>query len=136
MFKILIIDDNTHFRHSLRKTLERRFPFVGIEEASLGLDGLKKIDDSRPNLVFMDIHLPDINGLNLARTIKSNHSEAQVVVFITHDLPEYRAAAIESGADYIAPKDSWSGDKTFELVESVLSGLGFDRYGLEKVGKI
>ena len=132
MFTILIIDDNTPFRHSLRKALEGRFPQIAIEEASHGLEGLNKIDDYLPHLVFMDIHLPDMNGLHLARKIKDGNSDTCLVVFTAYDLPEYRTAVIESGADHIAPKDSWSGDKTFELVESVLSGLGFDRNGIAK----
>lgn len=132
MFTILIIDDNAPFRHSLHKTLKGFFPFAEIKEASQGEEGLKKIDDCPPHLIFMDIHLPDINGLNLTRRIKTDHSNTCVVVFTSDDLPEYRTAVFESGADHFAPKDSWTGDKTFQLVESVLSGFGFDRFGLEQ----
>ena len=132
MFTILIIDDNTPFRHSLRKTLKGRFPFVAIEEASQGKEGLQKVDDCLPHLIFMDIHLPDINGLNLTRQIKTDYSETCIVVLTTHDLPEYRTAALESGADHFVDKDSWTGDKTFELVESVLSDIGLDRHGITK----
>ena len=134
MFKILIIDDNKPFRQSLRKALRGRFPQIAIEEASQGLEGLNKFDNCLPHLVFMDIHLPDMNGLYLARKIKSGNSDTCLVIFTAYDLPEYRTAAIESGADHIAPKDSWSGDKTFELVESVLSGFGFDRNGITRGG--
>lgn len=132
LFTILIIDDNIPFRHSLRKTLEGRFPFVAIEEASRGREGLKKIDDCRPHLIFMDFHLPDITGLNLTRQIKTGYFNICIVVFTTYDLPEYRTAALESGADHFVAKDSWTGDKTFELVESVLSNFGFDRNGLTR----
>lgn len=129
LFKILIIDDNSPFRYSLRKALEGRFPFVSIEEASRGEEGLKKIDKCRPHLIFMDMHLPDINGINLTRKIKTDYSDTRIMVFTTYDLPEYRTAVLESGADHFAGKDSWTGDKTFELVESVLSSLGFDWQG-------
>jgi DNA-binding NarL/FixJ family response regulator len=130
LFTILIIDDNIPFRRSLRQTLEGRFPFVVIEEASRGKEGLKKIDNCLPHLIFMDFHLPDITGLNLTRQIKTGYCNTCVVVFTTHDLPEYRTAALESGADHFVAKDSWTGNKSFELVESVLSNLGFDRNGL------
>ena len=129
LFTILIIDDNSPFRYSLRKALEGRFPFVSIKEASLGAEGLKKIAACRPHLIFLDIHLPDINGINLTRKIKTDYSDTCIVVFTAYDYPEYRQAALESGADHFAGKDSWTGDKTFELVESVLSGIGFDRQG-------
>lgn len=132
MFSILIIDDNTPFRHSLLKTLKGFFPFADIKEASLGEEGLQKINDCLPHLIFMDLHLPDINGLNLTRKIKTKYSDTCVVLFTADDLPEYRTAVFESGADHFAPKDSWTGDKTFQLVESVLSGCGLDRFGLAK----
>ena len=101
MFTILIIDDNTPFRHTLRKTLESSFPFAAIEEASQGEEGLQKIDDCLPHLIFMDIHLPDMNGLNLTRKIKTEYSATCIVVLTTYDLPEYRTAAIDSGAEYL-----------------------------------
>lgn len=132
MFTILIIDDNAPFRHSLRKALRGFFPFAIVEEASQGEEGLKKIGNCLPQLVFVDIHLPDINGFKLTRRIKTDYSNTCIVVFTTYDFPEYRAAALESGADHFAPKDSWTGDKTFQLVESVLSGFGFDRFGIAK----
>ena len=132
LFTILIIDDNSPFRYSLRKALEGRFPFVSIEEASQGAEGLKKIDDCLPHLIFLDIHLPDINGINLTRKIKTDYSDTCIVVFTAYDFPEYRQAALESGADHFADKDSWTGDKTFVLVESVLSGLGFDWQGITR----
>jgi DNA-binding NarL/FixJ family response regulator len=109
--------------------LESRFPFVAVEEASRGAEGLKKIGNCLPHLIFLDIHLPDINGINLTRKIKTDYSDTCIVVFTAYDFPEYRQAALESGADHFAGKDSWTGDKTFELVESVLSDLGFDRQG-------
>ena len=132
LFTILIIDDNNPFRHSLRKALEGRFPFVSIEEASQGAEGLKKIDNCLPHLIFLDIHLPDINGINLTRKIKTDYSDTCIVVFTAYDFPEYRQAALESGADHFADKDSWTGDKTYVLVESVLSGLGFDWQGITR----
>lgn len=132
MFTILIIDDNNLFRSSLRKALEGRFPFVSIEEASRGEEGLKKIDKCLPHLIFLDLHLPDVNGINLTRKIKTNYSDTCIVVFTAYDFPEYRKAAFESGADHFVDKDSWTGDKTFELVESVLSDLGFDRQGITR----
>ena len=130
LFTILIIDDNNPFRYSLRKALEGRFPFISIEEASQGAEGLKKIDNCLPHMIFLDIHLPDINGINLTRKIKTDYSNTCIVVFTAYDFPEYRQAALESGADHFADKDSWTGDKTFELVETVLAGLGFDWQGI------
>ena len=69
MFKILIVDPNSPFRLSLKKILVNRFPLVDIELASDGNEGLDKVNSFQPNLIFLEIHLPAENGLELARKI-------------------------------------------------------------------
>ena len=123
MFKILIIDPNGPFRRSLKKVLVNRFPFVDIQEASDGSAGLKMVQSFSPNLVFLEIHLPSESGLDLARQIKSNHPEIIIVIFTSYDLPEYQAAAEESGIEYLVPKDDWTGEDMMALVHSILTDL-------------
>ena len=123
MFKILIIDPNRPFRRSLKKVLANRFPFVDIQQASDGSEGLAMVQGFSPNLVFIEIHLPSESGLDLARQIKSNHPEIIIVIFTSYDLPEYRAAAEESGIEYLVPKDDWTGEDMMALVHSILTDL-------------
>ncbi len=73
MFKILIVDPNDPFRQSLKKVLVNRFPSVDIQEAADGNEGLQKVEDFHPHLVFLEIHLPAETGLELAGRIKANH---------------------------------------------------------------
>ena len=87
MFKILFIDPNGPFRRSLKKVLVNRFPFVDIQQASDGSEGLAMVQGFSPNLVFIEIHLPSESGLDLARQIKSNHPEIIIVIFTSYDLP-------------------------------------------------
>ncbi|MBW2429273.1 MAG: response regulator [Deltaproteobacteria bacterium] len=123
MFKILIIDPNRPFRRSLKKVLVNRFPFVDIQEASDGNAGLKLVQGFSPNLVFLDIHLPSESGLDLARRIKSDYPEIIIVILTSYDLPEYQAAAEESGIEYLVPKDYWTGEDMMALVHSILTDL-------------
>ena len=123
MFKILIIDPNGPFRRSLKKVLVNRFPFVDIQQASDGSEGLAMVQGFSPNLVFIEIHLPSESGLDLARQIKSNHPEIIIVIFTSYDLPEYQAAAEESGIEYLVPKDDWTGEDMMALVQSILTDL-------------
>jgi CheY-like chemotaxis protein len=67
MFKILIVDPNVPFRRSLKKVLVNRFPFVDIQEASDGSQGLEMVQGFSPNLIFLEIHLASESGLALAR---------------------------------------------------------------------
>ena len=75
MFSILIIDPNIPFRKSLSKIINDRFPHMEILEASAGDQGLIRLKRSTPSLVFIDIYLPDRNGLDLAKTIRATYPE-------------------------------------------------------------
>ena len=83
MFKILIVDPNDPFRKSLKKVLMNRFPFIDIQEASDGTEGMDKANTYDPNLIFLEIHLPTQSGLDLARRIKSDHPEIIIVLLIS-----------------------------------------------------
>jgi DNA-binding NarL/FixJ family response regulator len=119
MFRILIIDPNTPFRESLRKIINGRFPTIEIQEAAAGAEGLAKLNTFAPLLIFIDIYLPDKNGLDLARKIKASHPEIIVAIFARYDSPEYQAAANDSGVEHLIPKDDWTGEDILALVESI-----------------
>jgi len=127
MYRILIIDPNTPFRKSLNKIIIDRFPYIEILEASAGDQGLIWLKTSTPALVFIDIYLPDRNGLDLARTIKTAYPEITIAIFARYDSPEYQAAANDSGVTYLIPKDDWTGEDILALVESILIDSGTAR---------
>ena len=122
MFKILIIDPNTPFRKSLIKSLSSQFPAAEFRDAAAGEAGLKQMDTFAPHLIFMDLYLPDINGLDLAKKIRASHSEIIMAIFVRYDSPEYQTAAIECGVDHLIPKDDWTVKDILALVEAVSSG--------------
>ena len=121
MLKILIIDSNTLFRKSLGKSLFARFPAAEIQETGSGAEGLRKVDEFAPQLIFIDIHLSDISGFDFAKKIKIAHPEIIIATFAGFDSPEYQAAAAACGVEYLIPKDDWSSEKILEFVESVLT---------------
>ena len=87
-----------------------------ILEAKDGKEALEAIPTSFPDLIFMDIHLGNENGLELTRFIKERFPEIKVVILTSYDLPEDREVAIHYKADHYAPKDSF-----MSLVNIVLS---------------
>ncbi len=123
MFKTLIVEDSAIFRQTLKTTLCMRFPLMKIHEAADGKKALQQTDALLPNLIFMDIKLPDSNGLKLTKTIKENHSKIIIIILTNYDFPEYQEAAFQSGANYFLSKSSTSGEEIVELVESILSDL-------------
>lgn len=120
MSKILIVEDNDAFRHSLRSLLQSRFPSMFIEEAKNGMKVLQKIDEFHPNLILMDIKLPGESGLELTKQIKHKFPSTIVIVLTNYDLPEYRVAANESGANYFLGKGSSTAEEILGLVDSIL----------------
>ena len=131
MFKILIVDPNDPFRQSLKKVLVNRFPFVDIQEASDGRQGLEMVQNFRPNLLFIEIHLPSESGLDLARQIKIDHPDIIIVLLTSYDLPEYKAAAEESGIEHLVPKDDWTGEDMIALVHTILTDLNISDQSLQ-----
>jgi len=120
MCMTLIVEDNAIFRGSLKQILSGRFPTMSIHEAGDGREALRKVDELVPDLIFMDIRLPGTNGLELTRNIKRDNREVVVVILTSYDLPEYRDAAIMSGANYFLTKGTATSDDIMAIVESVL----------------
>ena len=123
MFQILIVEDNAPFRQSLREMLCEQFPTMRVEEAQDGEDALDKLETLSPHLVFMDIKLPGQSGLEVTRTIKARYPEVKVIILTSYDLPEYREAASQYGADYFLSKGSSSRDEILALVDTVFGEL-------------
>lgn len=119
--KILLVEDDDPFRLMLRKLIEGRFPLTSIEEASEGNEAMEKIKVFHPDLIFMDIRLTKGNGLVLTKEIKELYPQAQVIVLTGFDLPEYREAALESGASFFASKQKSSAKDILEFVNTALS---------------
>ncbi len=121
MFNTLIAEDNAVFRQTLSRVLARRFPFMRIAEAEDGENALQLASDTHPDLVFMDIRLPGMSGLDATRAIKAAHADTVVCIITSHDLPEYREAAIHCGASHFIVKDDSSETVIVETVESLLA---------------
>lgn len=122
VFQALLADDNALFRNFLRNVLIRHFPFMVIAEASNGGRAVALDAELHPQLIFMDIKLPDCNGLDLTRQIKSSNPEVLIYLVTPYDIPEYRVAAIECGADHVIVKGESNEAAIVAMVEATLSG--------------
>jgi len=115
MKRILIVEDNAFFLKFLKEILHSRFPSMDILEAANGDEAMQKIKTLPPNAIFMDLRLPGENGLELTKKIKAQHPDIIVVILTNYDLPEYREAAYQCGADHFLPKDSF-----LKMINSIL----------------
>ena len=121
VFKTLLVEDSTTFRQSLREVLSTQFPSMLVAEAADGDEALEKVDTFDPHLIFMDVRLPGETGLELTRKIKESHPEMTIIILTSYDLPEYRKAAYEYGADSFLIKGSSTREEVVSLVESLVS---------------
>lgn len=118
----LLADDDALFRDLLRSMLARHFPQMTIAEAADGMRAAALDELLHPQLVFMDINLPERNGLDLTRQFKDFDPEVMVCLFTDYDLPEYRIAARECGADQVIVKEESTEAAVVAMVEARLSG--------------
>jgi DNA-binding NarL/FixJ family response regulator len=125
--KFLIVDDNPMLRETTRSILELKFPAMRVFEAGDRNEAFTQIQKHLPDLILMDIRLPDGNGLNLTRKLKDLHPEIVIIVFTNYDLPEYREAAFESGADFFFSKSTPDLRKLQTVIESTLEDMGINR---------
>jgi DNA-binding NarL/FixJ family response regulator len=122
MVRVLIVEDNRIFREAFKKGLQDHFPSMVIEEAENGQEALQKINGPPPHLIFMDIRLPGVNGLQLTQKIKNDFPGINIAILTDYDLPEYRDAAIQYGADRFFVKNSVKWDEIEAFVKSIPSG--------------
>lgn len=123
-FAVLIVESSLMFREYLKDALQARLPFLALSTASSVKEALLRIEADRPGLVFIDVHLPDGQGFELARRIRQMSLDARVAFLSGYDLPEYRVAAYRCGADHYLAKGSVSIVEISTLVESVVAARG------------
>ena len=103
--KILLVDDNRTFVAAVRQFLDRLADAVIIGQAHDGKSALALVRQHRPDLVLLDIAMPGMNGLELARAMQLDAAAPRIVFLWMHDNQEYRAAGRDLGADFVSKAD-------------------------------
>ena len=103
---ILVVDDNRHMRRLLLEVLGNEFRGSSILEAADGREALAQCLQATPDIVVMDIGLPDADGIELTSTVRLLFPQTAVVVLSSHEGSAYRDAACHAGAaSYVAKVD-------------------------------
>ena len=119
MLRVLLVEDNHTFREAFKQSLCEHFPSMAIEEAATGEEALQKVKETSPHLIFMDIRLRGMNGLQLTQKIKRDFPNIHIAILTGYDLPEYRQAAVQYGADVFFVKEALKWDEVAEFVKSI-----------------
>jgi len=122
MFRTLIVEDSVFYRQLLKDALHSQFPTIDIFEAPTGKEAFQKVESLNPDLILMDIKLPDESGLELTKKIKTKYPNIILIILTAYDIPEYREAAYSYKADYFLSKGTTSKENILTLVGSIVSG--------------
>lgn len=128
---ILIVDDHPLFREGLKTLLARLPGYDVVGEAGTGAEGLTRARELRPDLVLMDISLPDENGIEVTRNILRVLSETKVAIISMHSKIDYITEAFKAGAMGYVVKESAT-ERLLECLEALSNGEYFIDSSLSK----
>lgn len=103
---ILLVDDHAMVRQGLRSILSGYDDVAVIGEASNGREAVESVDRLRPSVVVMDIHMPNINGVDATIEIKARHPEVTVIGLSVQNTSEARDAMLRAGAAALISKEA------------------------------
>jgi DNA-binding NarL/FixJ family response regulator len=106
--RVLIVDDHEIFRKGLRSLLEPLAEFQICGEAANGLEAVESAKQFLPDVVLMDIGLPQMDGLQATRIIRNELPSSQVLILSQHDSPHMLAVALKAGASAYVTKSQVS----------------------------
>lgn len=96
--RVLVVDDHAILREGIRSLLERYDDITVVGEAGNGIEALAQVEALRPDIVLMDLAMPEMNGLEATRRLRQSHPEVKVLILTQHDNQEYIAPALQAGA--------------------------------------
>jgi DNA-binding NarL/FixJ family response regulator len=105
---VLIVDDHPSFRATARALLEAE-GFSVVDEAADGAEALAKTKELRPDLVLLDVQLPDIDGFEVARRLLENGFAPAIVLVSSRDAADYGELVDACGARGFVPKGELTG---------------------------
>jgi DNA-binding NarL/FixJ family response regulator len=120
-YTIVLADDHAMLREGIRKIIERIKDVQISGEVNDGLELLELLKKSSPNLVILDISMPNLRGLEAIREIKKTYPQVKVLVLTMHKKKEFLRQALRDGADGFLLKED-AGSELIRAVQTVRNG--------------
>ena len=120
-YRIILADDHTMFRQGIKNILEGAEDLEVVGEAGDGLNLLEILKQVTPDLVILDISMPNLGGIEATREIKTISSDVKVLILSMHRDKEYVYYAISAGAEgYLLKEDTDT--ELFTAIEKIRNG--------------
>jgi DNA-binding NarL/FixJ family response regulator len=123
-FRILLADDHVMFRRGVRRIIQGIDNVEVVGEAGDGLELLQLLKDLNPNLIILDISMPNLRGLEATREIKCIDSRVKVLILTMHKDREYLYHALTAGAEGYLLKEDADGE-LISAIETLRKGGTF-----------
>ncbi len=118
--RVIIADDHKIVREGVRAILERA-GFEVVAEAASGREVVEQVNTHHPDVVLLDIRMPDGDGLQALETIKASHPDVRVIMLTTYANPGYLARAVTAGAAGYLTKEA-DPDQIVRAIRAAMSG--------------
>lgn len=122
--RLLIVDDHKILRDGLRALLESEDDLVVVGEADTGAQAVALATSLRPDIIIMDISLPDMSGLDAIRIIRATDNTCRILVLSMYSRREFVLQALQAGCDGYVPKSSTH----TSLVQAIAVVMAGERY--------
>lgn len=119
MATIILADDHHVVRQSLRLLLEAETDFQIVGEAASGLETIEMVEQVQPDVLILDIMMPELNGLEVTRQVKRRSPKTVVVILSMHENEAYVVEALKAGVTAFVLKKSTAQ----ELIYAIRQGL-------------
>ena len=130
--RIMVVDDLEAWRRRVCSLLQRRPEFRVVAEAADGLDAVQKAQELKPDLILLDIGLPDLDGVEAANRIRQVAPDAAIIFLTANRNKDLARAALSDGArGYVLKIDA--GRELLSAVAGVLGGDDFVSSGIKGI---
>lgn len=124
MINVLLVEDHELYRMGLSMLLSKAENINLVAEAADGIDGIKKAREFSPDVILMDIGLPNIDGIEATFRIKEFNPDVKVLIFTSRDSENDVFEAFKAGADGYIMKGA-TPEQTISAIKSVYEGIGW-----------
>jgi len=128
-YRVILADDHILVRRGLRRILEEKTDLEIVAEVGDGLELLNVLNKIQPNMIILDVSMPNLRGIEAIPEIRHIHPEVKVLMLTMHKEEEYLYQAISAGADgYLLKEDAEK--ELFTAIESIQTGKIYISPGL------